>query len=397
MSALDSEATAGKSEGAEKEIADCGPPAPFERGQLVWAKLAGFPWWPSRVRRLEPVPAAGSGEVAGGAASWRARVRFCGTTFGDSRDFATISCGGTMIAFADMVDEWAGKMPYSGKSKMIRKQWKKAVDEARASPALDLEPDEEERAEAEAAAEEAAEAAAAAAAEAAVWAAGWLTHGHELIGARVARRFQGMGGGRSYLGTITRWLPPAAPAHPPPAALAGVEAHGPNRTAGPLTPGPPTAVPFTAVPFTDAPSTAIPPTAAPCIAAPCAAAPPTVVPAAGDVAMDASVDVPVDAFGDVSMDASGGVSGDMSMDASGPCGVDTSGVASGEDGLGVAGAVAGDVGVEVAEAAKVVGDEEVLFHVVMDDGDEEDLEQYEVRAQTQWGTMGGGGANGVGG
>jgi predicted nucleic acid-binding Zn-ribbon protein len=313
-------------QGAEKELPN--PPAPFERGQLVWAKLAGFPWWPSRVRRLEQVPAAGSGEVAGGAASWQARVRFCGTTFGDSRDFATIGCAGTMFSFQEKADEWAAKMPYAGKSKVIRKQWKKAVDEARASPAIDLSPDEEERAEAEAAAEHAAEAAAAAEAEAAVWAAGWSTSGHELVGARVARRFQGIEGNRPFLGTITRWLPPDAPAQDASIPAGGADGSKTNVGAPP-----------------ERPSAEV----------------------SSTLAINGSTVVLMYKSTDGSVDASM----ETSVDTSAPPGADAASA-------GVGAAARGCAGVVPAVPAKVVGDDEVLFHVVMDDGDEEDLEQYEV-------------------
>jgi len=298
----------------EASTSEAGQPAPYARGQLVWAKLQGFPWWPARVRRVERIPPAAGVESAEplGAPGWRARIRFCGTSFGDSRDFANIGCGHTMFGFEERLAEWGAKMPYSGKSKVLRKQWKKAVDEARAAPAMDVAPDEEERAEAEAAAAEAAEAAEEAAADAAIWAEGWKTEGHELMGVRVARRFQGIGGGRPYLGTITRWLPPLEPATDPSvAAVADGEESAP--------------------------------------------------PAARD--------------GDTAV-GFGTAVGAEGMEVDPPAAAAAAAAVSAAEG----GASAEDSTAAPPVVPKEVGDDEVLFHIVMDDGDEEDLEQFEVDA-----------------
>ena len=94
----------------------------FERGAVVWAKIAGFPWWPARV-------AGPSGE--------HLRVKFYGTSFGDNRDFATVSPGSGLLGWAERT-EWLTKCPYSGKSKMIKKQWQTAVAEAQAPPSAAL-------------------------------------------------------------------------------------------------------------------------------------------------------------------------------------------------------------------------------------------------------------------
>eukprot|EP00967_Tisochrysis_lutea_P069755 scaffold91847_cov33-Tisochrysis_lutea.AAC.4 len=225
-------------------------------------------------------------------------------------------------------------MPYSGKSKVIRKQWKSAVEQARIGPEFDLEADEEERAEAEAVAAAAAEAAEAAAAEAAIWAEGWRSDGHELLGARVARRFQGIGGGRPYLGTITRWLPPVAPS--PSCDARDEEEAKTGITSAAGTDQAPEKARISR--DSDAGAAAVAEAAARCTCAMINA------PSASS-SFAAVTGVTRSDGGNATSDAS--EAADIVRD-------------------------------EVQVAPKVVGDDEILFHVVMDDGDEEDLEQYEV-------------------
>ena len=68
---------------------------PYERGDVVWAKMSGFPWWPARVRSLRKDEAGAPGALA--------RIRFFGTEFGDERDYAVLGSD-CLFAFAEKAE-----------------------------------------------------------------------------------------------------------------------------------------------------------------------------------------------------------------------------------------------------------------------------------------------------
>ena len=116
------------------------PPATVEaavRGDLVWAKIYGFPWWPSVVRDASAV---------GDAERPRLRVVFLRTY-----DDCELPLG-SIAAWESMPDMIAGKLAKI-KSKAVTKQWHEAVAEALAR--RDAAPPTQEVATAEVPAEEA--------------------------------------------------------------------------------------------------------------------------------------------------------------------------------------------------------------------------------------------------
>ncbi len=85
--------------------------APYVRGDLVWAKLMGFPWWPARVRAVRR---------ARGGEEPLMRVKFFHTL-----DNCLLP-GKQLMSFA-VTDAWCKKMPGSYKSKTVKKQWTASV------------------------------------------------------------------------------------------------------------------------------------------------------------------------------------------------------------------------------------------------------------------------------
>ncbi|KAL1514970.1 hypothetical protein AB1Y20_004046 [Prymnesium parvum] len=162
----------------------------YKRGSLVWAKIHGFPSWPSQIRSLRPLEEAQP----------KIRVRFWYTN-----DDAVLPLS--------KIETYASRTPIEPKkikSKTVCKQYIAAVEIAKRI----LEADGAKNADGNQDAEEEVwsddeEAAAAQDEEEGeqVPLSEWLTEGHPLCGASVARTF-----GKSnkvYLGRVTRWLPTA--------------------------------------------------------------------------------------------------------------------------------------------------------------------------------------------
>lgn len=154
------------------------PPGAFppglQRGEVVFAKIFGFPWWPSVVRSVRH---------AYNEAEPSVRVRFCHTN-----DNATLSPK-QVERFADHPD-WHDVKAFKFKSQTVKKQWAQALVDAQKHT---VDPDavwsdDEEAAIEEAHAKQAAE---------------WITEPHEWMGRRVARPF---GKGKFFLGTIVKWI-----------------------------------------------------------------------------------------------------------------------------------------------------------------------------------------------
>ena len=157
---------------AEEPAAPAGtaePPLTFARGDQVWAKWFGFPWWPARVcgimrevdgKMVYPVRFYKTAERCMVGAHKKTLISY------DSR--------------ADLGD--SSKI----KSKGLRSKFEAAVAEARDTPQVDEDndpPDPPRPAEEEE---------------------GWLDEGSEHLGKRIARPFSG---GLTTIGQIVRWLP----------------------------------------------------------------------------------------------------------------------------------------------------------------------------------------------
>ena len=133
-------------------------PEGLQRGDIVFAKIYGFPWWPSVVRGVRHAYEAEGPTV---------RVRFSadGTNFPD----ATPS---TLERLADK-PEWCDVKSMKFKSASIRKKWEAALAEAQAySREAEAEWSDEEEAKLEEGLKKTAES--------------WLTEGHEWLHRRVA-------------------------------------------------------------------------------------------------------------------------------------------------------------------------------------------------------------------
>jgi hypothetical protein len=150
-------------------------PEGLQRGDIVFAKIFGFPWWPSVVRGIRHAYEAEAPTV---------RVRFSadGTNYN-----ATPS---TLERLGDKL-EWADVKNIKFKSPTIRKKWEAALAEAQAySRDAETEWSDEEEAKVEEGLKKTAES--------------WLAEGHEWLHRRVARPF---GKSKVFLGKITKWIP----------------------------------------------------------------------------------------------------------------------------------------------------------------------------------------------
>ena len=150
-------------------------PEGLQRGDIVFAKIFGFPWWPSIVRGVRHAYEAEAPTV---------RVRFSadGTNY-----HATPS---TLERLTDK-PEWADVKNIKFKSPTIRKKWEAAMAEAQAySRDAETEWSDEEEAKEEEGLKKTAES--------------WLAEGHEWLHRRVARPF---GKTKVFLGKITKWIP----------------------------------------------------------------------------------------------------------------------------------------------------------------------------------------------
>ena len=152
-----------------------------QRGDLLWAKIYGFPWWPSIVRGVRHL---------GDAEKPRLRVRFCHTDDDAELTFDNLA------PFDSRPELLAGKVGKI-KSKTVAKQWEAALAMAKARHAS---PPEDPGAYSEE--EELAEEARAAAQESL-----WQEDGHHYLGQRVAREL-GDKKKKLFLATITKWMPP---------------------------------------------------------------------------------------------------------------------------------------------------------------------------------------------
>ena len=151
----------------------------FNRGDLVWAKHFGFPWWPARV----------CGCLGKPWVEWEGKypVRFCHSA---ERLFMAPD---KLLPFASRPDlEDASKIGGLQKKPALRVKFEAAVKEAHEDPTAgtaDDYPDPPQPAET---------------------LEGWLTSGHFYIGERVARRyFEGKANEHIVVGTISKWLPAA--------------------------------------------------------------------------------------------------------------------------------------------------------------------------------------------
>ena len=141
----------------------------FEQNDLVWAKIRGFPWWPARVAGTRRTDAKGV----------RYPVRFVHT----AERIELSPMPSTLLPYSsreDLADSTKIK------SKAMRTKFEKALLELSNEPTkgADEDPPEPPR---PAELEE-----------------GWRDEGHEYLGRRVARPFEG---GLTVVGRITRWLP----------------------------------------------------------------------------------------------------------------------------------------------------------------------------------------------
>jgi hypothetical protein len=141
----------------------------FEQNDLVWAKIRGFPWWPARVAGTRRTDAEGV----------RYPVRF----FHTAERIELSPMPSTLLPYSsreDLAD------PTKIKSKAMRTKFEKALLELSKEPTkgADEDPPEPPR---PAELEES-----------------WRDEGHEYLGRRVARPFEG---GLTVVGRITRWLP----------------------------------------------------------------------------------------------------------------------------------------------------------------------------------------------
>lgn len=192
------------SEAAPPPASDFPPPPQLARGDLIWGKYRGFPWWPCELRSVRELKKA----VPPNGKEHKVRVRFLHT-----KDNAEIGATSAVRSFAEHFDEFSVVKKGMFKSAGPRKKFEAAVAEAKerheSGKALegpwsdDDAVDEEEVLEARA--------------EASKHLDVWKTTGHDLIGKHVARYFgeADMRGGKSnglkkrkaYLAVITRWLP----------------------------------------------------------------------------------------------------------------------------------------------------------------------------------------------
>ena len=151
-------------------------PPDLQRGEVMFAKIYGFPWWPSVARSVRRAYDEAKPEV---------RVRFCN----DPTD-ATLPPK-DLKRFTDVPD-WHDVKAFKFKSATVKKQWEKALADAQkhtVDPDAVWSDDEDARAEAAHVEQEAL----------------WTTEPHEWMHRRVARQLGGKKG-KLFLGTIVKWI-----------------------------------------------------------------------------------------------------------------------------------------------------------------------------------------------
>ena len=173
------------------------PPA-YKRGEIIWAKLKGFPWWPAQIRSLrELIKPPSSGEPP------RLRVRFLHTL--DNAELPLNLCR----PYAPHAAEFGVVTKKMFKTAGPRKKFEAAVAEAAAwtpPPAHEEEEWSDDNAEDE-------DDVAPARQEASEHLDLWRTSGHELVGRHIARHFghtnkkPNAPKPKAFLAVITRWLP----------------------------------------------------------------------------------------------------------------------------------------------------------------------------------------------
>jgi hypothetical protein len=198
-------------------------PPPYARGELVWSKLYGFPWWPSQVRSVRDLKKPQPDEEP------KMRVRFFHT-----KDNASLPLS-KILPYAPNLAELSVIKKKMFKSKGAQAKFEAALQDAEAAAAIVAEGgqpvnliDDVKPADGAAAAERDPATAwsdddvvddddvEAAREEAALSLDKWQSDGHALIGAHVARYFgpadyakggKAAGKRKVYLATITRWFP----------------------------------------------------------------------------------------------------------------------------------------------------------------------------------------------
>ena len=101
----------------------------FSAGSVVWAKLAGFPWWPARVRKPRVRRSREGGSGSEGLSSARStadapvRVRFLGTW-----DVGAVHV--SSVVYFEARGHWCDAKP---RKRSLQPRYKAAVDEARAA------------------------------------------------------------------------------------------------------------------------------------------------------------------------------------------------------------------------------------------------------------------------